>query len=262
MAVIYNGLIISTRKSAGGMNFYKRKGVQCLRNKPVRSAGYVQSAAQNQQNSVFRLVSDFKNNTPNVDVLVRGGWGESVRGKGRTPFNNFSSALLKAITRDAQGNLLRGEAKIASMVDFNDNPGKVFRDKCPLTKSAYESLGEGAVLSVAAGDGATGITLTIPKSVIDAWKAKLPVSYDQGTPVTQDMVFLTSSSFADSIKVPFFVAAPELSGTDVTVNFPDAVLTAGQSAEVAYGAYPGEVGDYGKAMDYAIGSIGLLTVEA
>lgn len=262
MAVIYNGLIISTRKSAGGMNFYKRKGIQCLRNKPVRSAGYVQSAAQNQQNSVFRLVSDFKNNTPNVDVLVRGGWGESVRGKGRTPFNNFSSALLKAITRDEQGNLLRGEAKIASMVDFNDNPGKVFRDKCPLTKSAYESLGEGAVLSVATGDGATGVTLTIPKSVIDAWKAKLPVSYDQGTPVTQDMVFLTSSSFADSVKVPFFVAAPELSGTDVTVNFPDAVLTAGQSAEVAYGAYPGEVGDYGKAMDYAIGSVGLLTVEA
>lgn len=261
MAVIYNGLIISTRKSAGGMNFYKRKGVQCLRNKPVRSAGYVQSAAQNQQNSVFRLVSNFKNDTPNMEVLVRGGWGESVRGKGRTPFNNFSSELLKAITRDAQGNLLRGEAKVESMVAFSENPGKVFREKCPLTKSAYEALGEGAALEVTTGDGATGVTLSIPKAVIDAWKAKLPASYDQGTAVTQDIVFLKSASMSADSKLPFAVAAPEVSGDDVIVHFPDVTLTAGQTAEVAYGAYPGAVGDFGKAPDYAIGSVGLLVVE-
>lgn len=262
MAVIYNGLIISTRKSAGGMNFYKRNGVQCLRNKPVRSTGYKESAAQAQQNSVFSLVSAFKNNAVGMEPLIRGGWGASVRGKGRTAFNNWSSEVLKAVTRDEAGNLLVGEARAESIAAFTTNPGKVFRERCPLVKSKYPALGEGATATITGEAGSKVVTLTIPTDVVDAWKAQLPTSYQNAADVTGDVVYLTSPDLAESITVPFFTATPTISGASVTVSFSGTGLEAGNEIRFAYGAAPAAVGDFGRDSDYAFGDGGSLIAAA
>lgn len=262
MAVIYNGLIISTRKSAGGMNFYKRNGIQCLRNKPVRSAGYKESAAQAQQNSVFSLVSAFKNNAVGMEPLIRGGWGASVRGKGRTAFNNWSSEVLKAVTRDEAGNLLVGEARTDSIAAFTTNPGKVFRDKCPLVKSKYPALGEGATATVTGESGSITVTLTIPVDVINSWKKLLPTSYQNAEAVTGDVVYMTSPDLAESITVPFFTATPAASGTSVTVTISGTQLKAGDEIRFAYGAAPAAVGDFGRDSDYAFGDGGSLIATA
>ncbi len=262
MAVIYNGLIISTRKSAGGMNFYKRNGVQCLRNKPVRSAGYKESAAQAQQNSVFSLVAAFKNNAVGMEPLIRGGWGASVRGKGRTPFNNWSSEVLKAVTRDDAGNLLIGEARVTSIAAFSTNPGKVFRERCPLVKSKYPTLGEGATATITGEAGSKVVTLTIPTDVVDAWKAQLPTSYQNAADVTGDVVYLTSPDLAESITVPFFTATPTVGGASVTVSFSGTGIEAGNEIRFAYGAAPAAVGDFGRDADYAFGDGGSLNAVA
>lgn len=262
MAVIYNGLIISTRKSAGGMNFYKRNGIQCLRNKPVRSSGYKESPAQAQQNSVFSLVSAFKNNAVGMEPLIRGGWGASVRGKGRTAFNNWSSEVLKAVTRDEAGNLLIGEARSESIAAFTTNPGKVFRDKCPLVKSKYPAMGEGTTATITGEAGSKVVTLTIPTDVIDAWKAQLPTSYQNAADVTGDVVYLTSPDLAESITVPFFTATPTVSGASVTVSYSGTGLEAGDEIRFAYGAAPAAVGDFGRDSDYAFGDGGSLIAAA
>lgn len=262
MAVIFNGLIISTRKSAGGMNFYKRNGVQCLRNKPVRSAGYKESPAQAQQNSVFSLVSAFKNNAVGMEPLIRGGWGASVRGKGRTAFNNWSSEVLKAVTRDEAGSLLTGEARTESIAAFTTNPGKVFRDKCPLVKSKYPALGEGATATVTGEAGSKTVTLSIPVDVVDSWKKLLPTSYQNAEAVTGDVVYVTSPDLAESITVPFFTATPTAGGASVTVTFSGTGLEAGNEIRFAYGAAPAAVGDFGRDADYAFGDGGSIALTA
>lgn len=262
MAVIYNGLIISTRKSAGGMNFYKRNGIQCLRNKPVRSAGYKESPAQAQQNSVFSLVSAFKNAAIGMEPLIRGGWGASVRGKGRTAFNNWSSEVLKAVTRDEAGNLLIGEARTESIAAFTANPGKVFREKCPLVKSKYPVLGEGATATVAGEEGFEAVTLTIPEDVVNSWKKLLPTSYQNAEDVTGDVIYVTSPVLKDSINVPFFTATPTKSSSDVTVTITGTGLKAGDEIRFAYGAAPAAVGDFGRDADYAFGDGGSIALAA
>lgn len=260
MAIISNGFLISARKSAGGLNLYKRKGVQCLRNKPVRNPGYQASAAQAQQNTVFSLVTAFKASVAGMDALIRGGWGEAVKGKGRTSFNNWSSAVLSAITRSEDGRLLRGDARATSIAAFETNPGKVFRDRCPLTKSMYPNVGEGATAAIATGDGATGVVITIPEAVIVAWKQQLPTSYQNAADVSKDIVYVTSDALVDTITAPFFTATPASADGTITVTVPNAVVAAGDVLKVAYGAAPAPVGDFGQDADYAFGKITDLVV--
>lgn len=262
MATLVNGLLISARKSAGGMNFYKRLGVQCLRNKPVRNPGYVQSAAQDQQNSVFALVCAFKNSTAGMDALIRGGWGASVSGKGRTPFNNWSSAVLKAVTRDGGGALLVGADREASIEAFTTNPGKVFRDSCPLVKSKYANLGDGITASISGTTGSEQITVTIPAEVLSAWKQTLPTSYQNAAAVTGDIVYMNSASMGESETAAFVTATPSESGSAVTVTFAAGEIAAGDEIRLAYGAAPAAVGTFGQDANFAIGSIGLIAVAA
>lgn len=262
MATIVNGLLISARKSAGGMNFYKRLGVQCIRNKPVRNPGYVQSAAQDQQNSVFSLVSAFKNSTAGMDALIRGGWGASVSGKGRTPFNNWSSAVLKAVTRDADGALLVGADREASIEAFTSNPGKVFRDNCPLVKSKFANLGEGVTAAISGTAGSETITVTIPAEVLAAWKQTLPTSYQNAADVSGDIVYMNSAAMGETETAAFLTATPSESGTEVTVSFAAGEIAANDEIRLAYGAAPAAVGSFGQDANFAIGSIGLIAVAA
>lgn len=255
MGVIINGLLISTRKSVGGVNFYKRNGVQCLRSKPVRNAGYVSSPAQAQQNSVFTYVTAFKSTAVGMEPLIRGGWGASVKGKGRTAFNNWSSEVLRAVTRDEAGVLLKGEARATSIAEFAENPGKVFREKCDLLRSKFADLGEGTTVEATGTGTLTGVIVKVPTAVVNAWKASLPTSYQNATDTSKDVLYLSGDALPEASTEPFLQANGTTSGETVDFTFTLDGLQPGKTLKFAYGAAPAPVGDFGQDADFAFGGI-------
>ena len=75
MGIIVNGFLIGSKKSAGGINFYKRMGKTCFRNKPTLSKDYVPSSAQMLQRNVLKFCGNPADAPENTILMMEGGWG-------------------------------------------------------------------------------------------------------------------------------------------------------------------------------------------
>lgn len=137
MGKVVTGLMIGTTRSAGGINFYKRRGEQCFRNKPVLPEGYVPSEAQQLQKNLFSYVNDFAKSTGNMRLLLSAGWGGLKRTQGASNLNNFVGYYIRTVTRDEGGAKLPYVDVIANVNAVSANAADYWHRFGALTKSEW-----------------------------------------------------------------------------------------------------------------------------
>ena len=127
MGIIVNGFLIGSKKSAGGINFYKRMGKTCFRNKPTLSKDYVPSSAQTLQRNVMKFCGNLAKATENNLILMKGGWGGNKKSTGETNYNNIVRALVYGITRNWGNRDVRRRGSESRK--RKDHGREVFRDR-------------------------------------------------------------------------------------------------------------------------------------
>lgn len=141
MGIIVNGFLIGSKKSAGGINFYKRMGKTCFRNKPTLSKDYVPSSAQMLQRDVMKFCGNLAKATENNLILMKGGWGGNKKSTGETNYNNIVRALVYGITRDYRtGEIVTSGDAAANLENAKTMGGKYFATEMPLTRSVYKEF--------------------------------------------------------------------------------------------------------------------------
>lgn len=252
MATLKTGVIIKTRGSVGGVNFYNRLGVQCLRNKPVRSESYVSSPAQMYQQSVFKIAADYSKSSQSVTDLIRGGWGMKKAGKGRTGFNNFSSEVLRKLSRDEAGVKVDQATYEANVTAFKSNPGGWCHENLPLTMSKYATLGAAGVLAKTGDVGAEKLTITVAVSVLNDWLRVNARQYGVvGDP--EDVKLLLGGAILGSTSKDWYLElSGSVSGDNYVFELPSTVDTDAETYDVAFAFYPASSGIYGAPSEPAI----------
>lgn len=252
MATQKTGVLLKVRGSVGGVNFYDRLGVQCLRNKPQRSEHYVSSPAQAFQQGVFKAVADFSKSSYSVTALIRGGWGAKKRGKGRSGYNNFSSEVLRKLSRNEAGTKVDQAAYEANLAAFNANPGGWMHENIVLTMSKYASLPVLDTLELATSGGAVSGTITVNKDVFDNWLRVNARQYGVVNAVNDVKLILGGDVLGAGSRVWYKEITPTKSGDDFVFTLPaDLDATAG-TADMAFAFYATASGVYGKPADPAV----------
>lgn len=262
MAVVKSGLFIDSKGSVGGVNLYKRKGVQCLRNKPVRSESYVSSPAQKFQQHVFTLVSEYSKSSASTIALIRGGWEAVVRGKGRSGYNNFLSEVLKKLSRNELGEKI-SQAQYEAAVDaFEENPGGWLHANVQLTKSKYPSAAD--VLTVTRSGSAKAQTLTVKTSLayLNEWLSVNARQYGVVNAPNQVIVFVGGEVLESTGREWYLAAQPTITNDEVTAVFTGGLSADGAKADVAFAFYPAASGMYGKPLFPAVTQAARVVVGA
>lgn len=122
MAVIKSGVLIGLSKSAGGLTFYNRKGVQVVRSKPQLSRAYVPTDRQLFYKQLFSYVNDFAKSSQSLMRLISGGWGWSRHRNGSTNLNNFIGYMIRLMSRAEGGRKLPFETVQVNLQEFLANP--------------------------------------------------------------------------------------------------------------------------------------------
>lgn len=169
MAIIKSGLLFGLYRSASGMTFYKRKGTNSVRSKPVRSLDWEPSTLQRYYQVVFSDINDFIKSTPIMSPLIEGGWGWSRRGNGSSNLNNIIGYIFRSITR-AEGGARRDLSSVQGLHQaFIANPLKYFVERCQIVATKYPLAGHAYVFN---GNGnLTRISMDV--SEVRKWTEKV-----------------------------------------------------------------------------------------
>lgn len=260
MATIHTGVLLKTKGSVGGVNFYERNGVQCLRNKPQRSENYVSSPAQRYQQSVFKAVSEFIKTSYAYTMLVRGGWGASKKGKGRTAYNNFSSEVLRKLSRNSLNEKL-SQADYETNVDaFNSNPGKWLRENIALTMSKFGGVGNAFVLTdgTLAGEGADKLTISV--DVVNQWLSMNARQYGTVDSPNEIHLFLSGDIVAASSTEWFIDVKGSKAGDQIEFTLPAGINATAKDAIAAIAFFPAASGNYGAPLEPAVSQAVAITL--
>lgn len=140
MGIIRSGTMISAAKSAGGLNYYKRKGVQCFRNKATLPADHVPTEAQSSQQTVYRLARQLLRGSAAMRWMVRNGFGESTRGGSQSAYNAAMSVISLATSRTVEGELLDTATRSQRRAELAMNAADFYSRYCDLNRSKYRFL--------------------------------------------------------------------------------------------------------------------------
>lgn len=245
MAVIKTGLLIDVKGSVGGVNLYKRSGVPCMRNKPVRSESYVSSPAQMYQQSVFKLVADFARSSSDVVDLIRGGWGAPKKGKGRSGFNNFTSKVLKLLSRDETGAKVNQAAYEANVNAFESNPGGWLHVNVPLTDSKFPAVTYDLVPKVTGATGSKTLTFTVPVEVLNDWLRTNARQYGTIDDPNQVVMYLGGAILGSTATEWYKTVTPTSTSGVLTFTASGDFDETAESLEVSLAMYPAASGKFG-----------------
>lgn len=245
MATLRTGILLKTKGSVGGVNFYNRTGTQCLRNKPQRSESYVSSPAQRYQQSVFKLVADYSKSSASVVDLIKGGWGMRKAGKGRTAYNNFSGEVLRKLSRDEIGEKVDQATYEANVAAFTANPGGWMHENMPLTMSKFPSIGAVGTLTPADTSASKPASLTVEEDVFNEWLQKNARQYGVvGSP--EDVKAIIGGAALGSATTEWYAeVAPTKTGKQYVFEFPESFDETAGSYDIAFAFYPTTSGKFG-----------------
>lgn len=245
MATIKTGILLKTKGSVGGVNFYNRTGTQCLRNKPQRSESYISSPAQRYQQSVFKLVADYSKSSASVVDLIKGGWGMKKAGKGRTAYNNFSGEVLRKLSRDELGAKVDQATYEANVAAFEANPGGWMHKNVPLTMSKFPSIGAVGVFGASDTANSQPATLTVEEDVFNEWLQRHARQYGVvGSP--EDVKAIIGGAALGSTGTEWYIeVTPTKTGTQYTFELPATFDESADSYDLAFAFYPTASGAFG-----------------
>lgn len=169
MGVINSGVMISARKSAAGLNWYKRKGVQCFRAKPQISPDYEPTTAQINQRQLFGTLGLFIKGAPAMRWLVAYGWGGVGSKTGRTKQNNILSELVGRVSRAEDGSRLSAQERAERRDMALNDTARFMSMYCQLTKSYYREIAPSEVV-FATNDAVTTVAARYTEASITAYR--------------------------------------------------------------------------------------------
>lgn len=246
MAVVRTGIILKTKGSVGGVNFYSRTGTQCLRNKPQRSETYVSSPAQAYQQSVFKKVADYSKSSASVVDLIRGGWGMKKAGKGRTAYNNFSGEVLRKLSRDELGAKVDQATYEANVTAFESNPGGWMHANVPLTMSKFPTIGAVGTFTASDTENSKPAQLVVEEAVFNEWLQKNARQYGVVGSPEDVKAIIGGAALGTTTRAWYIEVSPTKTGSQYTFALPADFDESADSYDLAFAFYPTASGAFGK----------------
>lgn len=156
------------------MNFYKRKGVQVMRAKPVLPADYQPSTYQLFQRQVFRAVIEFAKTNSQVQWLINNGWGGNGTNPGASNLNNFVKEVIMSMTRDKAGVKLPYNDVVQNLDIFLSDPNSWFNTNCQQNMSKYPMYSKDLIQAETVAVGSlTGQRFTVYRADIETYRNQL-----------------------------------------------------------------------------------------
>lgn len=248
MGIINSGFLIKVRKSAGGINFYNRLGVQCFRNKPQISPNYVPTVSQRFQRTTFGMVAAFIMSSDHLQELIDGGWGMKSGKTGATNRNRFTKAVLDAISRNPDGSQLPYADRISNTDNFASDPAEFFRTRVPLTKSAYPILVATPTIAAASGN----VEISIPADVIENYRQMLAERNGRYNNALAPYLIVKGGYVANDPEAPIAIEQmTEATGT-FTASFPGSLPATAAEGQIAVGFLASNPSGVGLLTDWAV----------